>query len=30
MYFEIVGELKQVEIVAAGLGVRERRRLWKA
>jgi len=30
MYFEVVGEIKQVEVIAAGLGVRERRRLWKA
>jgi len=29
MYFEVVGEIKQVEVIAAGLGVRERRRLWK-
>jgi hypothetical protein len=30
MYFEVVGTIKQVEVIAAGLGVRERRRLWKA
>jgi hypothetical protein len=24
MYFEVVGEIKQIEIIAAGLGVRER------
>jgi hypothetical protein len=30
MYFEVVGAIKQVEVIAAGLGVRERRRLWKA
>jgi hypothetical protein len=30
MYFEIIGEIKQVEIIAAGAGVRERKRLWKA
>jgi hypothetical protein len=30
MYFEVVGEIKQIEIIAAGLGVRERTRLWKA
>jgi len=29
MYFEVVGEIKQVEVIAAGPGVRERRRLWK-
>jgi hypothetical protein len=30
MYFEVVGAVKHVEVIAAGLGVRERRRLWKA
>ena len=30
MYFEVVGEIRQVQVIAAGLGVRERRRLWKA
>ena len=30
MYFEIIGEIKQVEVIAAGVGVRERKRLWKA
>ena len=30
MYFEVVGAIKQVEVIAAGLGVRERRRLHKA
>ena len=29
MYFEVVGAIKQVEVIAAGLAVRERRRLWK-
>jgi hypothetical protein len=29
MYFEIVGEISQIEAIAASLGVRERRRLWK-
>ena len=29
MYFEIVGEITRVEVIAAGLGVRERRRLWR-
>ena len=29
MYFEVVGAIKQVEVIATGLGVRERRRLWK-
>jgi hypothetical protein len=30
MYFEVIGAVKQVEVIAAGLEVRERRRLWKA
>ena len=30
MYFEILGEIKQVEVIATGLGVRERKRLWRA
>jgi len=30
MYFEIIGEIADVEVIAAGLEVRERRRLWKA
>src|ERR1035437_4612422 len=30
MYLEVVGAVKHVEVIAAGLGVRERRRLWKA
>ncbi len=29
MYFEVVSEVKDVELIAAGLGIRERRRLWK-
>jgi hypothetical protein len=29
MYFEIIGEIKHVEIIATGVGVRERKRLWK-
>jgi hypothetical protein len=30
MYFEVVGEIRQIEVIAAGLQVRERKRLWKA
>jgi hypothetical protein len=30
MYFEIVGEITHIEVIAAGGGVRERGRLWKA
>ena len=30
MYFEVIGEIRQIEVIATGLGVRERRRLWKA
>ena len=30
MYFEVVGEIKQIEVIATGLGVRERRRLSRA
>lgn len=30
MHFEIVGAITQVGLIAAGLGIRERRRLWKA
>jgi len=29
MYFEIVGEIRQVEVIATGAGVRKRKRLWK-
>jgi hypothetical protein len=29
MYFEVVGEIRQIEVIAAGLQVRERKRLWK-
>lgn len=29
MYFEIVGEITGIEVIASGSGVRERRRLWK-
>ena len=29
MNFEIVGEIKHVETIATGVGVRERKRLWK-
>ncbi len=30
MYFEIAGQVERVEVIAAGLGLRERKRLWKA
>ena len=30
MYFEVTGEIKQIEVIAKGLGIRERRRLWRA
>jgi hypothetical protein len=30
MYFEIIGEITQVGIIATGVAVRERKRLWKA
>ena len=30
MYFEIVGEIKRVEVIATALGVRDRKRLWRA
>ena len=30
MYFQVVGTIKQIQVIATGLGVRERRRLWKA
>jgi len=30
MYFEIVGGIRQVAVIASGLGVRERRRLNRA
>lgn len=29
MYFEIVGDIREVEVIATGPGVRERKRLWK-
>jgi len=29
MHFEIIGAIRQIEVIAAGLGIRERRRLWK-
>ncbi len=29
MYFEIIGEIEKVETIARGVGVRERKRLWK-
>ena len=30
MHFDIIGRIRQIEIIAAGVGVRERKRLWKA
>jgi len=30
MHFKIVGEISEIEVIAAGLGVRERKRIWKA
>jgi hypothetical protein len=29
MHFKIIGEIREIKIIAAGLGVRERKRLWK-
>jgi hypothetical protein len=29
MQFEIIGRMANVELIAAGKGVRERRRLWR-
>ena len=29
MFFEIIGEVSQIEVIAAGSRVRERKRLWK-
>ena len=30
MSFEILGEVEAVDLIAKGLGIRERKRLWKA
>jgi len=30
MSFEVLGEIETVELIAKGLGIRERKRLWKA
>lgn len=30
MHFEVVGEIERVEVLAKGLGIRERKRLWRA
>ena len=30
MYFEILGQIERVEIIATGAAVRERKRLWRA
>lgn len=30
MHFEIVGKITQIQVIAAGPAIRERRRLWKA
>jgi hypothetical protein len=30
MYFKVVGAIRQVEVIAAGLSLRQRRRLWKS
>jgi hypothetical protein len=30
MHFEIIGTVADIEVIAAGVGLRERRRLWKA
>ena len=29
MNFDIVGDIREVETIASGSGIRERRRLWK-
>jgi hypothetical protein len=29
MYFKVVGDISEVETIATGSGIRERRRLWK-
>lgn len=30
MYFQVVGEITEIETIATGTKIRERRRLWKA
>jgi hypothetical protein len=30
MHFKIVGRIAEIEVVAAGAAIRERKRLWKA
>ena len=30
MFFRIVGSIKDVEVIATGTAIRERKRLWKA
>ena len=30
MTFQIIGDISDVEVIAKGLGVRERKRLWRA
>jgi hypothetical protein len=30
MYFKIIGPIREVQVISAGLGIRQRRRLWKA
>jgi hypothetical protein len=30
MYFEVIGAISDVEVIATGAGVRERKRLWRA
>jgi hypothetical protein len=30
MYFEVLGSIAEVEVIAAGPSIRERRRLWRA
>ena len=29
MYYEVVGEISDIEVIAAGTGIRERKRLWR-
>jgi hypothetical protein len=29
IYFEVLGDITGIEIIAAGSGLRERKRLWK-
>jgi hypothetical protein len=30
MNFDIIGSIRRIEVIVAGVGVRERKRLWKA